>query len=166
MDLTGQVFGQLTVIGDSGQRKSDGSIVWKCSCACGNTEYYTVSSELKRKGARAKTHCNNTIHQINDLTGQFFGDLEVIKIDESTIGERKIKWCCKCHNCNRDDLVSILGNSLLSNKSQTCGCGHSISRNASKIKEILDIENINYISEFSFDNLKLKNKLRFDFAVF
>lgn len=34
-DLTGQVFGKLTVLEDSGQRQ-DNNILWKCQCECGN----------------------------------------------------------------------------------------------------------------------------------
>lgn len=34
-DLTGKRFGRLTVLGDSGERKSR-RILWKCQCDCGN----------------------------------------------------------------------------------------------------------------------------------
>lgn len=36
MDLTGQQFGRLTVLCDSGERYSDGGIMWTCQCSCGN----------------------------------------------------------------------------------------------------------------------------------
>lgn len=35
-DLTGQRFGRLTVVGDSGNRKG-GQVCWICKCDCGNT---------------------------------------------------------------------------------------------------------------------------------
>lgn len=35
-DLTGQRFGRLVVIGDSGKRKRNGDILWLCKCKCGN----------------------------------------------------------------------------------------------------------------------------------
>ena len=75
-DFIGKTFGELTIIEDSGQRASDGSILWRCKCSCGNNNYLTVSSELKREGNRAKKHCGNSIHQIKDLTGKTFGFLE------------------------------------------------------------------------------------------
>lgn len=34
-DLTGQIFGKLTVLEDSGKRY-DNNILWKCQCECGN----------------------------------------------------------------------------------------------------------------------------------
>lgn len=35
IDLTGQRFGRLTVVSESG-RNMDGSIIWLCRCDCGN----------------------------------------------------------------------------------------------------------------------------------
>lgn len=166
LDLTGQIFGDLTVIEDSGQRAKDGSKIWRCSCTCGNDNYLVNTSELRRKGDRARTHCNNTIHQIKDLKGQTFGSLEVIELDKSSLGNIKIKWLCKCHNCNRPDLVSIRANDLLMHKSQTCGCGCTISQGAKKVKNILDDNNIIYMAEKTEDDLinpKTNTKLRFDF---
>ena len=166
IDLTGQVFGELTVIEDSGKRASDGSVYWLCKCSCGNNNYLVTTSELRRTGNRAKKHCNNSIHKIKDLKGQNFGYLEVIELDKTSIGQTKIKWLCKCHNCNRPDLVSIRGNDLTMNKSKTCGCGCAISYGAQKIKNILDENNIIYIAEKTEDNLvnpKSNTKLRFDF---
>lgn len=167
-NLIGQHFGELTVVEDSGKRASDGSIYWRCSCSCGNKDYLIVSSELKRTGDRAKKHCNNTIHQIKDLKGQKFGFLEVIEIDKTTIGSGKIYWLCKCHNCNRQDLVSVKSNSLLMNKNHTCGCGCIMSFGAKKIKDFLDTKDIPYIAErteITLVNPKTNNKLRFDFYI-
>ena len=35
-DLLGQIFGRLTVIEKTNNRSSNGSIIWKCQCECGN----------------------------------------------------------------------------------------------------------------------------------
>ena len=35
IDLTGQRFGKLVVLGDSGERGSGGSVMWDCICDCG-----------------------------------------------------------------------------------------------------------------------------------
>lgn len=36
-DLTGQEFGELTVISDTGKRARQGSVIWLCRCRrCGN----------------------------------------------------------------------------------------------------------------------------------
>jgi hypothetical protein len=36
VDITGQVFGRLTVIGRSENQGNDGSYLWICECSCGN----------------------------------------------------------------------------------------------------------------------------------
>lgn len=38
-DLTGQRFGRLTVIKDSGKRTKYKNVIWMCKCDCGNTFY-------------------------------------------------------------------------------------------------------------------------------
>lgn len=165
-NLLNKYFGQLHVVEETKERSSDGSIIWRCECECGNKNFLISTSELCRQPPRNRTHCNSSIHSINNLIGQRFGDLEVIELDKESLGTRKIKWFCKCHNCNREDLVSIRGNDLQSGKSQTCGCGCAISRGAKKIEEILLNENINFMAEYSPKDLinpKTSFKLRFDF---
>lgn len=44
IDLTGQRFGRLTVIGDSGERSNNGSIYWKCKCDCDNETKVVVTA--------------------------------------------------------------------------------------------------------------------------
>lgn len=39
IDLTGQSFGDLTVINLSKKRGKDGTRLWKCKCSCGNVMY-------------------------------------------------------------------------------------------------------------------------------
>lgn len=34
-DLTGQKFGDWTILKDSGRRRSNGSVIWLCQCTCG-----------------------------------------------------------------------------------------------------------------------------------
>lgn len=47
IDLTGQVFGRLTVIEDVGRNKK-GEVLWRCSCSCGEgREVVTKGTNLK-----------------------------------------------------------------------------------------------------------------------
>ena len=46
-DLTGQVFGNLTVIGITDKRKNGYNVIWHCKCTCGN-EVDVKGSDLKR----------------------------------------------------------------------------------------------------------------------
>lgn len=42
-DITGQRFGRLIAVKPTKQRHGSGSIVWECTCDCGNTAFYTVN---------------------------------------------------------------------------------------------------------------------------
>jgi len=35
-DMCGLVFGQITVVADSGQRGKNGDVLWECKCSCGS----------------------------------------------------------------------------------------------------------------------------------
>lgn len=168
-DYTGMIFGELTVIEDIGKRGSDGCVYWRCQCSCGNDNYIVISTDLNRTGKRQKLHCNSSIHKVIDLTGQTFGFLTVVGIDKDTVGTSQIKWLCRCSNCDRQDLVSILGSSLKSGKSRTCGCGCNISFGAQKILSILQNEKLDIKTELSFSDLinpETNKKLKFDFGIY
>lgn len=51
-DITGQVFGRLTVLGPTGEKAKDGSLRWLCQCSCGNT-HVTVSGNLRNGNVRS-----------------------------------------------------------------------------------------------------------------
>lgn len=58
-DLTGQVFGQLTVLRRSekrGHRGARTTPLWECRCICGNITYRATDS-LKREGNRMCEAC-------------------------------------------------------------------------------------------------------------
>ena len=54
-DLTGKVFGQLTVI-ERAENTKDGKARWLCRCTCGN-ECVVSAYDLKRKDGKATTSC-------------------------------------------------------------------------------------------------------------
>lgn len=55
IDLTGQVFGRLTAIEATAQRRVGGSVVWRCFCSCGEVRF--VSSGCLRKGDTRSCGC-------------------------------------------------------------------------------------------------------------
>jgi len=55
LDLTGQRFGSLTAISDTGKRRRSGAVIWLCACDCGNkTE--AITAQL-RNGAVSSCGC-------------------------------------------------------------------------------------------------------------
>lgn len=55
VDLTGQIFGKLTVIAPTDQRGSTGGVKWLCKCSCGN-EVIVKASNL-RNGTTKSCGC-------------------------------------------------------------------------------------------------------------
>ncbi|KKN88784.1 hypothetical protein LCGC14_0243910 [marine sediment metagenome] len=55
IDETGNKYGRLLVLKDSGQRAGDGAIVWLCLCSCG--EKLTVSGKSLRSGNTTSCGC-------------------------------------------------------------------------------------------------------------
>lgn len=55
IDITGQRFGRLVVVSDSGMRAGDGSVKWRCACDCGSA-HLVVASNL-RTGSVSSCGC-------------------------------------------------------------------------------------------------------------
>jgi hypothetical protein len=55
LDLTGQVFGRLTVIHEHGRTRC-GNAVWLCRCTCGN-EKAIAAGKLRSKGSKGTRSC-------------------------------------------------------------------------------------------------------------
>ena len=48
INLRGRKIGLLTVIEPTEKRQSDGSVIWKCECSCGNITYVSSNNLLKK----------------------------------------------------------------------------------------------------------------------
>ena len=158
-DLTGQKFDMLTVIGITDKR-SCGSVVWKCQCDCGNI-CERSSTTLKKKGHHSCGCWNEQqVKNLNkkNLIGQRFGKLMVIEETEDRTSGGDIIWKCQC-DCG--NICYVRTNSLTTGNTSSCGCiNYSIGEN--NIKEILKNNNIDYCAQFTKPELNLK---KFDFAI-
>jgi hypothetical protein len=168
-DLTGQVFGKLTVI-KRAQNSKDNRVCWLCSCECGNQKVIrgkdlsngktksckqckflkpgerfeklvivnmiTEKTDLHRYDYNCKCDCGKytivqgshlrsghttscgCIRLLNDLTGQRFGNLVVIKrrIDKEYVGTY---WICSCDCGNK---IETKSDYLTSDGPKSCGC--------------------------------------------
>ena len=113
IDLTGQRFGRLTVLGrtEVPPNRETQAAWWLCDCDCGRK--VPVASYALRSGATRS--CGR--HRAPDLTGQRFGRLTVLERDWT----RKVAayWLCDC-DCGTK--TSVAGDALRSGRSQSCGC--------------------------------------------
>lgn len=122
VDLTGQKFGKLTVIKDSGKRRKNGDVVWECKCDCGNTAYtttYLLKTSTRSCGCLQKEIVSKKTKV--DLQGEKFGKLTVIKETDKRKYNGRIVWKCKC-DCGA--IVEVASQNLLSGGTKSCGCGH------------------------------------------
>ena len=113
-DLTGQVFGKLTVVNFAGIGNSR-KAMWLCRCECGNEK--TVVGSSLTSGLTKSCGCIN----IKDLSGQTFGKLTVVSLAGSS--NRRAMWLCKCE-CGNEK--TVVGDSLTSGSTKSCGCINNI----------------------------------------
>lgn len=112
-DLTGMVFGKLTVIEEIAERQN-GRIVWKCQCECGNTKIIRGSDLTS--GKTKSCGCNQ--YAFIDLTNQKFTRLTPLY----ALPERyhnSVVWHCKC-DCGAE--VDVSSNHLRTGRTKSCGC--------------------------------------------
>lgn len=110
LDLTGDTYGKLTVLG----RAPDvgGQAAWLCRCECGN-EVVVRMCDL-RTGHTKSCGC---LARGEDLTGRKFGRLTVIGRAESR--GRSSAWRCSC-TCGKE--VVVRADNLISGGTRSCGC--------------------------------------------
>lgn len=117
-DLTGQVFGELTVLQRAENPKARGT-VWVCQCACGSE--YEVQGTLLTTGRR--TRCSSNVHQKNyafsDITGQKFELLTALYPRRDLKGSRSVIWHCRC-DCGNE--IDVPYNNLVHCSMKSCGC--------------------------------------------
>ena len=97
-----------------------------------------------------------------DLTNQRFGKWTVLYKTNKRNAGGVIYWHCKC-DCGKEK--DVLGTSLRSGKSLSCGLHSNISKGNVKIADILDEANISYEIQKKFETCKDIKQLPFDFFV-
>lgn len=167
-DFTKEKVGKLKplYIDESKPRGAGHNIYWICQCECGNlisVSSCNLQSALRKGSNKSCGKCNA---QVKDLTGQKFGKLTVVKHDDSHKADSsngwKHKWICKCE-CGNE--ISVFGANLTRLHTTSCGCLNG-SIGEKNIEKLLKQSDIRFKKEYSFEDLKDKKKLRFDFAIF
>ena len=115
-DVSGQKFGRLTAISESG-RNISGVITWHCHCECGNDSHVSIHALMS--GHTRSCGCLAKIKPIKDITGQRFGHLVAVKLSHMADNFDGAVWECRC-DCGRS--TSVTNGSLASGNTQSCGC--------------------------------------------
>ena len=165
----GNTYGYLTVI-ERAENTKDGRAMWKCRCKCGN-ETIVLGKHL-RSGNTKSCGCyqreraaQSNMDRVGSLVGKKFGKLTVISengfITHPSGRKSRIYYCeCDCGN-----IVPAAQHQYLAYGDLTsCGCIRS--KGEFQIEQLLKQHNIEYVREYSFNDLIDDLPLRFDFAIF
>ena len=126
-DLTGKIFGRLTVIEQMDERIGC-RVAWKCLCDCGNTTIVSSGNLI-----RSTRSCGK--HSYKDMTGACFSKLVVLsKADKTTPGTKVAFWNCIC-DCGNTCVSE--GHALRRGHIVSCGCKH-MSRTANLLLDRVD----------------------------
>lgn len=155
IDLTDQVFGNLTVLERDYEYIKKNNIkkkgvYWKCKCQCGNL--ITVRSDHLRGSKIQSCGCLRSAVLSTDITGQKFGKLTAIKPTSERNLSGHIMWICKC-DCG--NICKVGSSYLINGHTQSCGCANSIGE--AKIQQILEENNIKFVKEKSFSDFQYDN---------
>ena len=161
----GNKYGFLTVLERDGSN-SQGKAVWLCQCNCGNLVRVTGIS--LRNGKTKSCGCYQKLRtseaSTKDLVGQIIGNFTVLESIMGTKYEERHKWRCRCNLCGNENAYISTDNIRTQ---ESCGCLIE-SKGSRKIQEILTQNNIPFIQEKRFSDLRFEDtgrQARFDFYV-
>lgn len=120
MDLTGQKFGLLTVLYrdvDKEKTVKNTNSYWCCKCDCGNL--HTVRSSDLKSGKIKSCGClkHKASYNAENLEGQTFSNLTVVRRIENRYGKRYWKCICKCGK-----EIEVSTSDLKNGHTKSCGC--------------------------------------------
>lgn len=171
--MVGQKFGRLTVTREKSIVNYPNSkrqcVQWYCDCDCGTKDHLVDGTQLRR-GVIRSCGClkiDSAKKGNIDIEGKRFGMLTAIeRVPKPTHINCKAGawWRCTC-DCGGEIITSY--NHLHSGHVKSCGC--LISNGERIIREILIANNVNYDTQYHFDNCissETGRLLKFDFAIF
>lgn len=113
----GNRHGRLTVLRQAGYK--NGAAMWLCRCDCGNE--VTVRGACLRNGETQSCGClrrEMDQRRLKNEVGKKYGRLTVLNRMGSS-KNRQAMWLCRC-DCGKE--IEVLGISLRSGNTQSCGC--------------------------------------------
>lgn len=158
------VFGKLVVKEVNVEQTKHGD--WKSLCLCECGEECIIRNVDLKNGNTKSCGClsgHNAGNQIKN--GDIFGALQVIDANCEYSKNTTRSWLMSKCKCECGNLISVRNCTLRNRKYLSCGCKKS--RGEEKISKILNENNIQFKTQYSFSDLKgEKALLRFDFAIF
>ena len=127
MNLVGKSFGRLTVLNRSEySHPKKGKSYWECRCSCGNVrtiQGWSLTSGNTKSCGCLQREIVTTQSNRKDLVGMRFHKLLVLSYAR-TDHNKKVIWLCQCDCGNQKE---IIGGSLISGRTRSCGCMKGVS---------------------------------------
>lgn len=117
LNLMGQTFGDLKVVGRSRKQTSEGEC-WTCLCKCG----YTCEATTTELRSGKKTHCGcetEKNYAYVDITNQKFGRLTALYPTQKRARNGSVIWHLRC-DCGKE--VDVSYNDVVYANQISCGC--------------------------------------------
>lgn len=130
-DLTGQRFGNLTVIKLSENLTKQGRKLWLCKCDCGN--YREVLGSKLKSGVAKTCGCSRKKKLfVEDYIGEKINKWIILSLDCKKGNKEFALAKCDCGN-----ICSVNFYNLYTGKSKDCGCGRKESLSIVSVGESL-----------------------------
>jgi len=158
IDLTGRIFGRLTVIKFDENSKPK-HCRWWCLCTCGklhNASRGSLATGYTKSCGCFRKEKLSSIYRSN-LVGKTFGRLNVLKYIGNN-GTPGSKWLCQCV-CGKQKILSssnLLGGSLLS-----CGCLHRELVSKRTSKRNFGENNYFWKGGITPENIRIRNSIEY-----
>ena len=158
-EMVGKTFGSLTVIQrlEKNPNLASRCIRYLCKCQCGKE--IEVNGNSLRTGHTTSCGCSRKGTTAKDLTNMFSGEIKFLYPTEER-QDRHIVWQCQC-SCGR--YIKLTSHEFGHTKS--CGCVKE-SLGEKLIKQILVDNNVEFQTQYRFEDCAYKRSLPFDFAIF
>ena len=159
--MIGKTFGRLTVLEKVYAKKGKGAY-YRCLCSCGNVSI--IQGAMLRSGNTLSCGCllKESRQRFNDLAGQRFGKLLVLKRVPNKGKGHETRFLCQC-DCGGTTIVSRY--SLLTHETMSCGCINS--QGEYKVAQILKENGINFEKQKTYKDLRTTKfgAPKFDFYI-
>lgn len=116
-DLTGQVFGHLTVLAREAS-DNQGNAIWSCLCECGS-KVLVRGGFLRKRQRYCSSRCQLLVKKYRrDLSGQRFGRLTALALARVSHSGKSV-WQFRC-DCG--EMVERSASDVIQGDVRSCGC--------------------------------------------
>lgn len=169
IDLTGQTFHRLTVLGKAS--KPGEKTKWYAICSCPAHTICVVRGDALKSGHTRSCGCYNLeltkqkgLNNKKDISNQIFNFIKVLDATDLR-DEGSIVYNCQCLKCGKK--FQNCARNIVHGIIKSCGCLRN-SAGEEKIIELLTQANISFVKEKTFNSCRYSDSKgipRFDFYV-